>query len=180
MLSGSLGWLFSQYDGMRPFSALVREARALGYTEPDPREDLSGEDVRRKLLILARAAGVEIEADQVEVESLVPSALAILPRAAAFDAFDLIDAPLRRRYQEAHRHGRRLRFVARLDADGARVGLEALEADDPLAQGGGCDNRVAIWSDRYPTRPLLVQGAGAGADVTAAALMDDLLEIART
>jgi homoserine dehydrogenase len=179
VLSGSLAWLFSNYDGMRPFSALLQEARGLGYTEPDPREDLSGEDVRRKLLILARAAGVELDAAEVDVDSLVPTALAILPRDEALGALDLLDAELRRRFQAAHRLGRRLRFVARLDAGGARVGLEALEVDDPLAQGGGCDNRIAIWSDRYAQRPLLIQGPGAGAEVTAAAMLDDIAAVLR-
>jgi homoserine dehydrogenase len=177
-LSGSLAWLLAQYDGTRPFSALVREARAQGYTEPDPRDDLSGEDVRRKLLILARAAGVELESEAVRTESLVPDALALLPARSALDALELIDAPLRARFLAAHRAGRRLRHVARLDADGARVGLEALAPSDPLAQGEGCDNRVVLWSDRYRDRPLVIQGPGAGADVTAAALLDDVLEIA--
>src|SRR5690606_10268003 len=80
VLSGSLAWLFNHYDGLRPFSGFVREARDAGYTEPDPREDLSGEDVRRKILILARSAGVELDSDEVEVDSLVPPALASLAR----------------------------------------------------------------------------------------------------
>ncbi len=178
VLSGSLGWLFANYDGMRPFSALVRDARERGYTEPDPREDLSGQDVRRKLLILARCAGNPLESDAVEVGSLLPTVLSLLPCEAAIDALDLLDAPMSERYQRAYRDGRKLRFIARLDAGCARVGLEALESGDPLAQGAGCDNRVALWSDRYRERPLLIQGPGAGAEVTAAAVLDDALEIA--
>ena len=178
VLSGSLAWLFHHYDGLRPFSGFVREAHAAGYTEPDPREDLSGEDVRRKLLILARAAGVPLAPSDIAVDSLVPEALAALPRAALDDALPQLDAPLRARYAAAWKQGARLRFIARLQADGtARVGLEALPADDPLAGGGGTDNRVALWSDRYPRQPLVLQGPGAGAEVTAAALLDDALAI---
>ena len=184
VLSGSLAWLFHHYDGLRPFSGFVREARDAGYTEPDPREDLSGEDVRRKLLILARAAGVELEADAVAVDSLVPAALAALDRGAVDIALPRLDAPLRARYADAYKHGEKLRFVARLDCDAgggamARVGLESLPPAHPLAGGAGTDNRVAIWSDRYREQPLLIQGPGAGAEVTAAALLDDVLAILR-
>jgi homoserine dehydrogenase len=181
VLSGSLAWLFDRYDGMRPFSGFVREARAAGYTEPDPREDLSGEDVRRKLLILARSAGVELESDEVDVESPVPPQLAALPRDEVDSALETLDAPLRERYAAAYRDGKKLRCVARLGEDGrARVGLEALEASDVLLGGSGSDNRVAIWSDRYRRQSLLIQGPGAGASITAAALLDDVLRIAGT
>ena len=180
VLSGSLAWLFNHYDGMQPFSGFVRQAREAGFTEPDPREDLSGEDVRRKLLILARASGFALEAEAVRVQSLVPPALAALPREALDAALPALDAPLRQHYARAYKDGARLRFVARLDADGrATVGLEALPAEHPLAGGGGTDNRVAIWSDRYREQPLVIQGPGAGAEVTAAALLDDALRIAR-
>lgn len=184
VLSGSLAWLFGQYDGMRPFSGLVRAAREAGYTEPDPREDLSGEDVRRKLLILARTAGFALDAEQVEVASLVPKPLRALARSAVDAALPALDAPLREHYAQAYRRGERLRFIGRLErgADGravARVGLESLPPTDPLAAGAGTDNRVAIWSDRYREQPLLIQGPGAGARVTAAALLDDVLRIAR-
>jgi homoserine dehydrogenase len=179
VLSGALGWLLSQYDGSRPFSDLVREAGRRGYTEPDPRDDLSGEDVRRKLLILARTAGFELEAGQIAAQSLLPASLAALAPGEVEQALVQLDAPMRVRLDAARADDRRLRFVARLDAEGARVGLEALSPDDPLAQGGGCDNRVTIRSDRYDERPLVVQGPGAGADVTAAALLDEVLDIAR-
>ncbi|HEU4774706.1 MAG TPA: homoserine dehydrogenase [Lysobacter sp.] len=185
VLSGSLAWLFNHYDGLRPLSGFVRQARDAGYTEPDPREDLSGEDVRRKILILARAAGVELEACEVEVESLVPEALAGVAREQVDAVLPALDAPLRARFAAARKRGEVLRFIARLDnADrgrgNARVGLESLPEDHPLAGGAGTDNKVAIWSDRYQQQPLVIQGPGAGADVTAAGLLDDALRIARS
>ena len=178
VLSGSMAWLCNEYDGLRPFSGFVRQACEAGYTEPDPRDDLSGEDVRRKLLILARASGYPLEADAVQVESLVPDALASLPCAALDDGLSVLDAPLRERYAAAYRNREKLRFVGRLQAGGlATVGLESLPAEHPLVSGAGTDNRVAVWSDRYRERPLVIQGPGAGADVTAAGLLDDALAI---
>ena len=178
VLSGSMAWLCNEYDGLRPFSGFVRQACEAGYTEPDPRDDLSGEDVRRKLLILARASGYPLEADAVQVESLVPDVLASLPRAALDDGLSVLDAPLRERYAAAYRNREKLRFVGRLQAGGlATVGLESLPAEHPLVSGAGTDNRVAVWSDRYRERPLVIQGPGAGADVTAAGLLDDALAI---
>jgi len=177
IMSGSLAWLFNRFDGSRPFSELVREARAAGFTEPDPRDDLSGEDVRRKILILARAAGFALDSHEVDVESLVPEAL----RDVSPDQLDAhlgkIDASLEALLDNAHRVGRKLRFVARFENGRARVGVEAISPCDPLAGGAGTDNRVAIWSDRYATQPLIIQGPGAGPEVTAAALLDDVLSL---
>jgi homoserine dehydrogenase len=166
VLSGSLAWLLSRHDGRRPFEELVDEARALGYTEPDPGQDLSGEDVRRKLLILARAAGFALSPEDVAVRPLDAGTLDAAHALASGGGGTGV-----------------LRYVARLECrDGgnvsARVGLEVLPVADPLAAGTGTDNRVAIHSDRYPLQPLLIQGPGAGADVTAAALLDDALGIA--
>ncbi len=184
VLSGSLAWLFNHYDGMRPFSGFVREARDAGYTEPDPRIDLSGEDVRRKLLILARAAGLPLRPTDIRVDSLVPPELA---EAAGDDVDALLpalDADLRERFKQAYRDGARLRFVGSFHVDeagqvSASVGLRALPAAHALCGGSGTDNRVAIRSCRYDAQPLIVQGPGAGAEVTAAALLDDVLAIAR-
>lgn len=178
ILSGSLAWLFNNYDGMRPFSSFVREARSLGYTEPDPRIDLSGQDVKRKLLILARTAGYALEADAIKVESLLPPELVDASLHEVDSQLESLDMPLRARFLAAHRVGRRLRFVARLNQAGeASIGLEELAPDDALANGSGCDNRVAIWSDRYPDNALVIQGPGAGAEVTAAALLDDVIRL---
>jgi len=177
VLSGSLAWLFDRHDGSRPFSALVREARDLGYAEPDPRTDLSGEDVRRKLLILARAAGLALEAGQVQVDSLLTDALASAAAGEVDALLPALDAPLHERLQQAGADGARLRFVGRFDGEGARVGLDALPAAHPLCAGGGTDNIVAIGSCRYARQPLVVRGPGAGAEVTAAALLDDVLAV---
>ncbi len=177
VLSGSLAWLCNHYDGLRPFSGFVRQARDAGYTEPDPREDLSGEDVRRKLLILARAGGHPLQVDAVQVDSLVPDALAKLAHEDVDAALPQLDALLRQRYAKAYKNGEKLRFIARLQHGLATIGLESLPTDHPLAGGAGTDNKVAIWSDRYREQPLVIQGPGAGAEVTAAALLDDALAI---
>jgi homoserine dehydrogenase len=177
VLSGSLAWLFNHYEGLRPFSGFVRQARDAGYTEPDAREDLSGEDVRRKLLILARAAGHPLHVDAVQVVSLVPPELDLLTAAEVDDALPLLDAPLRQHYANAYKNGEKLHYVARLKGGLATIGLESLAPDHPLAGGASTDNKVAIWSDRYRVQPLVIQGPGAGAGVTAAALLDDSLAI---
>ncbi len=179
VLSGSLAWLFNHYDGMRAFSGFVRQAREAGYTEPDPRIDLSGEDVRRKLLILARAAGLPLQAQDIEVNSLVPPSLASLPLDAVDAQLEQLDAPLHAHFAEAYKNGgQKLRFLGRFDGEGkASVGIAALPADHPLCGGSGTDNKVAIFSDRYDVNPLVIQGPGAGAEVTAAALLDDVLRV---
>ncbi len=180
VLSGSLAWLFDGWAGDETFSARVRRAQAAGYTEPDPRIDLSGEDVRRKLLILARSAGFALSAHEVAVESLVPAALAAAAPGRVDGLLDALDAPLAVRRAAAAEAGLRLCVVGRFDAQsGASVALQALPSTHPLCAGGGTDNRVAIHSDRYRERPLVIQGPGAGADITAAALLDDVLAIAR-
>jgi aspartokinase/homoserine dehydrogenase 1 len=178
VFSGSLSWLFNTYDGSRPFSALLREARAFGYTEPDPRADLSGADVARKLVILARAAGRTLDVDAIEVENLVPAWLRNIDAATFIDNVEALDALIEARRVEAASEGRVLRHVASLDANRrARVGLVAVDANHPAARVSGADNLFALTTERYRARPLVIQGPGAGAEVTAQALLGDLLAL---
>ncbi|MFC4822057.1 homoserine dehydrogenase [Dokdonella ginsengisoli] len=178
VFSGSLSWLFNQFDGSRPFSALLREARAFGYTEPDPRLDLGGADVARKLLILARTAGHPIDTTDVAIESLVPAALRDVPLEAFLARVEEFDADLERRRADAAQRGRLLRFLARLDEHGrARVGLTEVAPTHPAARLAGTDNLFALTTHRYRAQPLVIQGPGAGPEVTAQALLGDVLAL---
>jgi homoserine dehydrogenase len=170
VLSGSLSWLFNQYDGSRPFSELLREARRLGYTEPDPRSDLSGEDVARKLLIIARNAGFALGADEVDVQGLVPEPLRALDTETFLARLDELDEPLAKRHAEAKSRGCVLRFLARL-------GLVEVPLTHPAARLYGTDNQFSLTTTRYNTQPLVIQGPGAGPEVTAQALLGDLLAL---
>lgn len=181
MFSGTLAWLCNRHDGSQPFSALVREAHALGYTEPDPRDDLSGMDVARKLVILAREAGWALSLEDVAVESLVPSALAALPRDEFMERLDELNGPMAARLAEARAQDGVLRHVAHLDARGrASVRLAVLPADHAFAHSRLTDNVVQFTTRRYCDNPLLVQGPGAGPEVTAAGIFADLLRIAES
>ena len=178
IFSGTLAWLFNRFDGSQPFSSLVAQARSMGYTEPDPRDDLSGVDVARKLVILAREAGHALSLEQVQVESLVPALL----REGSVDDFMArlgeSDASLLQRLHDARARGAVLRYVARLGADGASVGLQELPADHAFANLRLTDNVVQFRTRRYCDNPLVVQGPGAGPEVTAAGVFADLLRVA--
>ena len=178
VFSGSLSWLFNQYDGRRPFSALLREAHAFGYTEPDPRADLCGADVVRKLVILARASGHTLDAEDVENEGLVPASLADIDVPAFLARAGEIDEAIEHRRVVAATQGRVLRHLAALDENGnARVGLVAVAPDHPATRLAGTDNLFVVTTQRYRARPLVIQGPGAGAEVTAQALLGDLLSL---
>lgn len=178
VFSGSLGWLFSRYDGSVPFSQLLRRARELGYSEPDPRMDLSGQDAARKLLILARTAGFALGSDEVVVENLVPESMRSLESSAFLEHADDLDDIFAAYLAEAREKGGVLRYLARLDQRGhARVGLVIVPPDHPAANLSGTDNQFAITTMRYHSQPLVIQGPGAGAEVTAQALLGDILAL---
>jgi len=179
ILSGTLAWLFNKFDGSTPFSGLVREAHALGYTEPDPRDDLSGMDVARKLVILGREAGLPLSLDDVQVQGLVPDALRDTDRDGFMAGLEALDAPMQAALDAARAKGCVLRYVARLQRDGnASVTLQELPVDHAFAHLRLTDNCVQFTTRRYRDNPLVVQGPGAGPEVTAAGVFSDLLRLA--
>ncbi len=179
ILSGTLAWLFNKFDGSKPFSELLREAHALGYTEPDPRDDLSGMDVARKLVILAREAGLSLSMADVQVQGLVPDALRDADRGAFMAGLAALDAPMQAALDAARANDCVLRYVARLEANGsAKVALQELPADHAFAHLRLTDNCVQFTTHRYRDNPLVVQGPGAGPEVTAAGVFSDLLRLA--
>ena len=179
IFSGTLAYLFNVYDGTTAFSEIVRQAHESGYTEPDPRDDLSGMDVARKLTILARELGQTIGIGDFPVENLIPEAL----RDASVDEFlerlREYDDDIRSRYETAAANGKKLRYIAKLTADGkASVGLDAVDASHPFSNINLTDNIVQFETARYSDNPLVVQGPGAGPEVTASGVFGDLLRLA--
>jgi bifunctional aspartokinase / homoserine dehydrogenase 1 len=179
IFSGTLAYLFNTYDGRTPFSAIVRDARQRGYTEPDPRDDLSGMDVARKLIILGREMGLDLEMSDVKVESLVPSGL----ESGSIDEFmsrlPQFDSSMSDRLETARARGKVLRYVGRLTADRkATVGVVELDSKHAFANIALTDNVVRFATRRYCDNPLIVQGPGAGPEVTAGGVFADLLRLA--
>ena len=180
-LSGTLGYICSQLDHGRAFSEIVREAKELGYTEPDPREDLNGMDVARKALILAREIGYRLELDGLEIKGMVSNALLDAPSVEAFmEMLTLEDAAYAQRVESGGNRGQVLRFVATVGDDTCRIGLENVDRKSPLGSLAGPDNMVVCATKRYRDNPLIVRGPGAGPEVTAGGLFGDLIKAART
>jgi homoserine dehydrogenase len=176
--SGTLGYLCAELEKGVPFSAAVEEAHALGFTEPDPREDLSGKDVARKALILARTAGWHLEADDIRVEALYPEELGTVPVEAFMTAAASQDSGFRDRLASAFERGETLRYVARVGPAGGAVGLTAVPRDSSLGTLRGPANHIALHTQRYATIPLVIAGPGAGPAVTAAGVMGDIIRLA--
>ncbi|NKF49383.1 bifunctional aspartate kinase/homoserine dehydrogenase II [Shewanella sp. WXL01] len=183
IFSGTLCWLFENYDGSKPFSELVLEAKGLGITEPDPRDDLSGRDMQRKLLILAREIGLSIELDDIKLASLVPDELAQVSVDEFLGRINELDDELLRQFTLAAEQDKVLRYVAALDkVDGqlvAEVGLQWVDTSHPYANLTPGDNVFVIRSAFYQGNPLIIRGPGAGREVTAAAVQSDLVHICK-
>lgn len=179
MLSGTLAYLFNVWDGSEPFSQVVRTAKAKGYTEPDPRDDLSGMDFARKLIILGREMGLRLELADVKLEALVPPALVACPPQEFLDRLPEFDAAMAERLRAARSRDRVLRYVGSLDAASgqASVGLVELERSHTFANINLTDNVVRFLTQRYDKNPLVVQGPGAGPGVTAGGVFADLLRV---
>jgi bifunctional aspartokinase / homoserine dehydrogenase 1 len=179
IFSGTLAWLFNSFDGKVPFSTLVREALDLGYTEPDPRDDLSGTDVARKLVILAREIGWKMSLADVIVENLVPESLRSVERNEFLQRLEELDSAMATRFAQASAKNHVLRYVAHLDRSGkATVGLVELPREHAFSNIRLTDNVVQFSTMRYRDNPLVVQGPGAGPEVTAAGVFADLLRVA--
>ena len=175
--SGTLGFLFGELGRGRTFSAAIRAAVAAGYTEPDPRDDLSGLDVARKALILARLIGFDGDLRSIAVDSLVPEPLRGVSVQEFLERVEEVDALWARRTRESRATGCVLRYRARATPGGVSVGLVAVPESDPLGSLQGTDNQFAFTTDRYCTRPLVIRGPGAGPAVTAAGVFNDLLRL---
>ena len=178
ILSGTLAFLFRSFDGSRPFSELVVDAMERGFTEPDPRDDLSGLDVARKLVILARESGWRIGLEDVQLESLVPKSLTSIDKQEFLSRLSELDNDLAQCLATAQKNGSVLRYVAHLEAGGkAVVGLTEIPADAALASILPTDNVVQFTTERYRDNPLVVRGPGAGPEVTAMGIFADLLRV---
>ncbi len=179
ILSGTLAYLFNVWDGSEPFSQVVRAAKAKGYTEPDPRDDLSGMDFARKMIILGREIGLPLELADIQLEGLVPEALASCSAEEFLDRLHEFDAPMAERLAAARSRDRVLRYVGSLDATTgkASVGLVELERSHTFANIALTDNVVRFITRRYNQNPLIVQGPGAGPEVTAGGVFADLLRV---
>ncbi|MFB3131752.1 MAG: bifunctional aspartate kinase/homoserine dehydrogenase I [Rhodothermales bacterium] len=178
VFSGTLAYIFNCLDEGRSFSEIVHQAHALGYTEPDPRDDLKGEDVARKLLILAREMGLHVERRDIAVEALVPSSMMEQPIEIFLENLKNVDAHWRERVEAAARQDKRLRYVGRIEDGQLSVGVRAVEAHSPFARLRGTENAIVFTTARYHAMPMLIQGPGAGPDVTAAGLLADLIQAA--
>jgi aspartokinase/homoserine dehydrogenase 1 len=179
VLSGTLNYVFNNYDGKKSFSEIVQNAQDEGFTEPDPRLDLSGKDVMRKILILAREAGYKMEMDDIKNNSFLPASCMKGDVKDFYKELVKHEAHFKALYDKAAKEGCKLKFVATLEKGKASVGLQHINKEQDLYHLYGKDNVVLFFTNRYAQQPLVIKGAGAGADVTASGIFADIIRAAR-
>lgn len=181
VLSGTLVYLFNEYNGTTKFVDVIKKAKTLGFTEPDPRLDLFGSDVKRKILILIRESGYTCEYDDIELNSFLPKSC--MDSTSVEDFYSKVEqeeAHFKKLYDDAKAKGCRLKVVAKYNNGHGSVGLEAVDASHPFYNLEGKDNIVLFYTNRYDDQPMVIKGAGAGAEVTASGIFADVLRLAQS
>lgn len=180
ILSGTISYIFNNFKGDVPFHKIVKEAQDLGYTEPDPRDDLNGKDFMRKMLILARDAGYSMEENDVAIENMLPKAcMAAVSVEDFYKELENNASHFERLKQEAESSGRVLRYIGKLENGKAEISLQMVDEAHPFFMLSGSDNIISFTTDRYKNRPLVVKGPGAGAEVTAAGVFADIINVGK-
>lgn len=181
VLSGTLSYIFNNFSGKQKFSDIVKQAREKGYTEPDPREDLNGRDVARKLLILAREAGFQIEPEDIDVQNLVPEdARNGSDVEGFFETLEKHDDDFEALRADAEKHDKKLCYIARFENGRGVVKLEQISSDHPFFGLDGSDNIMALYTRYYKESPMVIKGPGAGANVTSGGIVADILRVVST
>ena len=179
VLSGTLNFVFNNYDGIKAFAEVVKQAQDEGYTEPDPRLDLSGKDVARKIMILAREAGANLQMEDITNNSFMPESCMQGTVDDFYKAMVKEETHFKNLYQSAQTEGKKLKFVAKYENGKASVGLQHIDPSHDFYHLYGKDNIVLFYTNRYVDQPLVVKGAGAGAEVTASGVFADIIRAAR-
>ena len=179
VLSGTLNFVFNNYDTVKPFATIVKQAQDEGYTEPDPRLDLSGKDVMRKIMILAREAGANLQMEDISNNSFMPASCMQGSVDDFYKAMVKEETHFKKLYQSAQAEGKKLKFVAKYEHGKASVGLQHIDPSHDFYHLYGKDNIVLFYTNRYVDQPLVVKGAGAGAEVTASGVFADIIRAAR-
>lgn len=179
VLSGTLNFVFNNYDGSRTFAEVVKQAQDEGYTEPDPRLDLSGKDVMRKILILSRETGIEMETDEIQNNSFLPESCMLGSVSDFYKELEKQEPHFKQLYEAAVKEDKKLKFVAKFENGKASVGLQHISKEQDLYHLYGKDNVVLFYTNRYSQQPLVIKGAGAGADVTASGIFADIIRTAK-
>ena len=181
MLSGSLNFIFNNFNDQTTFHDVVKQAQEEGYTEPDPRIDLSGVDVARKILILARESGIKMDLEDIDSQSFLgPKGQASTSVEDFYNTLKTEEGHYQELFKSADAKGCQLKFVAEYNDGQAWVGLKEIPDGHPFYNLKGKDNIVMFYTERYPEQPMIIKGAGAGADVTASGLFADIIRIANS